>query len=96
MSFAPISTMFAPHGDGTIQGEFREKDFGKLFQFSAATEENPFTDNDFDQWVWVAQDQRRWAKVKKTVAFIVVDEGPDGTAVIEKWFIKGQRTFDNG
>lgn len=37
----------------------------------------------------------RYALVKKTVAYIVVDEDDSGRAVIEKWSIKGHR-FYNG
>jgi hypothetical protein len=35
----------------------------------------------------------RYALVKKTVAYIVVDEDDTGRAVIEKWQIKGHRVY---
>jgi hypothetical protein len=34
-----------------------------------------------------------YALVKKTVAYIVVDEDDTGRAVIEKWRIKGHRVY---
>ena len=35
----------------------------------------------------------RYANVKKTVAYIVVDEDDHGQPVIEKWTIKNHRNF---
>jgi len=35
----------------------------------------------------------RYANVKKTVAYIVVDEDDHGQPVIEKWSIKNHRNF---
>ena len=37
--------------------------------------------------------EQRFALVKGTVAYVVVDESDDGSAVIEKWNIKGHRKY---
>jgi hypothetical protein len=38
-------------------------------------------------------DGTRPARVLKTVAHVAVDEAPDGSPVIERWFITRHRTF---
>jgi len=35
----------------------------------------------------------RYAKIKGTVAYVAVDENPDGSAKTEKWLIKKHRVF---
>ena len=87
MAFAPSTTYF-DIGDGTILGRFDEVEHGHTFEFSLALDSS-----DYPHKVWVS-DQRvggeqgwRWAIVKKTVAYIVVDEDDNGP-VIQKWYIK--------
>jgi len=92
MAFAPDSVSF-DRGDGSVRGQFREKDFGLLFEFSRASE-TPFG-KEYDMLVWVGHDMYRYAKVLKTVAYIVVDEDADGNSVIEKWQIKNHREYPN-
>ena len=43
--------------------------------------------------VFVDGDTFRWARVLRTVAYVVVDEDADGNAVLEKWHIKQRRTY---
>lgn len=96
MSFAPSSTYFAPFGDGSIVGRFDLKENGNVFEYSKA--EDRFFGEEFDMWVWVGPTvdtlQRRYAKVLKTVAYIVVDENPDGSPVTEKWEIKNHKKYE--
>jgi hypothetical protein len=97
MAFAPTTTYF-DLGDGSILGRFDEKDCGNLFEFSR-------NDDDFMQEyphkVWVTTPREgidsgfRYAKVLKTVAYLVVDEDDYGKPVVEKWNIKGYTSYSN-
>ena len=100
MSFAPSSVY--PIIDG---GCFIEREYGHLFEYDKhgeglvlhpdlATGRN----TEYPHRVWVAErpfDESGWryALVKKTVAYIVVDEDDTGRAVIQKWRIKGHRVY---
>jgi hypothetical protein len=84
MAFAPWEIKQA--------GCFVEKDYGQLFEFDAASDRA-----DYPHRVWVTTPHQgidsgwRYAVVKKTVAYVVVDEADGGGDVVEKWGIKSQR-----
>lgn len=71
-------------------GCFTEKSIGNYFEYS----ENPdpiHLSEDFPHVIWVGSvgDQGyRYANVKKTVAYICVDEDEFGLPVVEKWSLK--------
>ena len=91
MAFAPDTVSF-DRGDASILGGFYEKECGNWFEFSR-------NDDDFDfaraypHKVWVTTPRQgidsgyRYATVKNTVAYVVVDEDAND-AVIEKWELK--------
>lgn len=73
----------------TTVGTFQEKDTGNWFSYSARTCSNDFaTMVEYPHLVDVL-DGVRFARVLKTVAYIIVDETADGEPVVEKWNIKG-------
>ena len=92
MSLAPVSALHR------IVGSFQHSN-GSNFEYEP--------NSDFDSWlplasyphrIWVRQSPIndsgwRYANVKKTVAYIVVDEDDHGQPVIEKWSIKNHRNF---
>lgn len=90
MAYAPVSTYMTPAGDGSILGQFVEKEHGRTFEFSTA-KSTPFAG--FDVLVWTRDDSYRFAKVLKTVAYLVIDEGTDGEPVVEKWDIKRHQLY---
>ena len=77
-------------------GEFVEKDYGHNFEFSNNNEDYLFENYPHKVWVGgITNDQGyRYALVKKTVAYIVVDEDDYGLPVVEKWNIKQHRVFN--
>ena len=84
MSFSPS------YVDG-LMGQFREKDHGHYFEYKAAPD--PIFGHEFPYLIYVSDDGSvRYGDVKKTVAYIVVDEDENGP-VVEKWFIKNQREY---
>lgn len=76
-------------------GQFVEKEVGNYFEFS-----NNDADSVMPAWphrVWVGgrtNDQGfRYARVLKTVVYIVTDEDENGAPVVEKWDIKNKRDY---
>ena len=84
MALSPLNT--------ETQGRFREVENDTYFDFSVPLHE-PVFGPEFDVIVWVNGGSYRWAKVLKTVAYIVVDENPDGSPVVEKWKIKQYKKY---
>ena len=80
----------------TVIGSFVEKSAGKTHEYSDVAP------GYFSEWggnwsmfkhkLWTL-DGHRYALIKKTVAYIVVDEDDAGLPVIEKWDIKQHKEF---
>ncbi len=94
MSYAP--SKFYPLTKG---GCFREKDTDNFFEYD---KHDDFIEDwilpDFCHRVWVnsrpVNDSGwRYALVKKTVAYIVIDEDEYGKPVIQKWHIKNHDKY---
>ena len=77
-------------------GVFTEKDVKNVFEYSV--NDDPIM-VEWPHKVWVGGGQindsgYRYALVKKTVAYIVVDENDYGEAVVEKWNVKNHRLYN--
>ena len=75
-------------------GNFIEKDHGNNFEYSLNPDRHgPFCE-DHPHIIWVGSGAiggdsgYRYATVKKTVAYVVVDEDEFGLPVVEKWHLK--------
>lgn len=101
MAFAPHTNDRIYNGAGEkiapcLLGSFNEKDGGCFFEYA---ERLPglFPDNfgtDCPHVVYVGPNaEMRLAIVKKTVAYVVTGERPDGSASYERWFIKNHRVY---
>jgi len=77
------------------QGAFVEKSAGNTFEYSTNDERADWCDYPHKVWVGgLVNDQGyRYATVKKTVAYVVVDEDEYGEPVVEKWQIKAHREY---
>lgn len=74
-----------------IIGEFQEKDHGNFFSYRETVDDWAISrgmTHEID-----VLDGFRFGIVKKTVAYISVDEDEYGNPVIEKWNIKNHKTF---
>lgn len=88
-------------GDGMPYiGSFKHKETGRHFDFTKPLDvfqvvEKNGKVNSFPHLVYVGPngDQTRFARVLKTVAYVVVDETTDGKFVVEKWPIKGHTLY---
>ena len=92
MAFAPSAVY--PIREG---GAFIEKDHGNFFEYDLHGE-SPLPE--YPHRVWVSENPVndsgwRYALVKKTVAYIVVDEDDSGQPVVQKWSINGHRIYSN-
>jgi len=68
-------------------GQFKEKTYGNTFNYRATT--TRLFGDEFPHEIYVGPlGETRFANVKKTVAYIVIDEVDYGEPVIEKWHIK--------
>jgi len=84
----------APMSVEPVLGEFTEKDCGNYFHYSE--NDDPFNwCEDFPHKIWVGGlgQQYRYGLVKKTVAYVCVDEDEFGLPVVEKWFLKKNVEF---
>ena len=76
-------------------GVFVEKDVGNHFEYSLNSERESWCD--FPHKIWVGglvNDQGyRYGTVKKTVAYVAVDEDDMGMPVLEKWNIKKHKEY---
>tara|TARA_R110001592_G_scaffold188092_3_gene433077 strand:- start:358 stop:642 length:285 start_codon:yes stop_codon:yes gene_type:complete len=94
MAFAPDSVGFT-YGDSSIQGCFRLKENDNYFEYSLNNERESWCD--FPHKVWVGDvvgQGYRYGFVKKTVAYVAVDEDEFGLPVVEKWDLKQSRVYD--
>jgi hypothetical protein len=98
MSFAPENVYFVT-GDSSILGSFNEVECGNFFEFSKNKDEGIPHFSDYPHRVWVTTPRKgidhgfRYAIVKKTVAYIVVDEDENGLPVVEKWKLKNKNDY---
>ena len=82
-------------------GVFTEKDTGNYFEYSHNTLEDDYSSSirkNYPHLVWVGGEGvcgmsgYRYAQVKKTVAYIIVDEDAGGP-ILERWFLKSNREY---
>tara|TARA_R100000951_G_scaffold102070_1_gene93997 strand:- start:606 stop:899 length:294 start_codon:yes stop_codon:yes gene_type:complete len=83
----------------TVLGSFVEKLVGKDHEYSANTDLESGWSATWDQFakefphkLWTL-DGFRYARILKTVAYIVVDEDEYGNPVVQKWNIKRHKVF---
>ena len=81
MAFAPLEQ----YDRENVVGQFRNNDTKVYFDYSNCAESERFFGDRFCHKVWV-RDGFRCAEVKKTVAYVVVDE--DEGPMVEKWPIR--------
>lgn len=76
-------------------GSFTESEYGKHFDYSKSVNPLDIDGKPFNMIVYVGPHGKdvRYAHIKKTVAYIVVDESDDGGYVVEKWNIKKHKEF---
>lgn len=102
MAFAPYANNTRTIGhDPVILGQFREFDTDNTFEFA---DRHSAPADDFCAYEWAPMsefphvihtiDGRRYARVLKTVAYIVVDEDEFGRPVTERWNLRGYRAYE--
>jgi len=74
-------------------GEFILPEFQTKFEYRISTGDAPFQgtwgiENGFVHEIAICDGSVRFANVKKTVAYVMVDTDDEGKPVVEKWKIK--------
>lgn len=93
MAFAPTTTYIQPYGDGSIRGRFVAHKPRAMYEYS---ENRTGMFPDFPYLVWVTQpipgiDQGyRFARVLKTRAHVLIDEGN-----VETWVFSSHKEYDH-
>lgn len=84
-----------------LLGKFEEADYGNVFEFAKRSKDdsNGFANlENYPHVIFVGcvfSDKRtRYAIVKKTVAYVVIDEGINGNPIVDKWNIKNYRKYE--
>lgn len=85
---------FAPRGN-IVVGEFVERDFRQYFQYSEASEGEFIPWPEYNQKLWVTPDSFLWCKALKTVIHVVMDENPDGSPRVDRWFVRNHFLWKN-
>jgi len=86
---------------GNLVGYFVERDYGRPFEYTNNPEKPLRVDmktgrvTEYPHLVFVGPegDQMREALVKKTVAYVVIEELENDRYVVQKWNIKGHRSY---
>ena len=93
---------YAPHHNGMVNkyndlplilgSVVNEND--NLYEFAEVVGNNPFPEYDKIIYVGPTGSESRYAKILKTVAYVVIDENADGSPVVEKWKLKKYKDYD--
>lgn len=87
------------YSENRAMGSFTEKEFGKHFEFRLSDGTAPLQgtyglDHGFQHEIAIHDGSIRFANVKKTVAYVVIDEDDQGNPVVAKWQIKDHRIWE--
>lgn len=77
---------------GQLTGAFQERSYGIYFSYSQNSDTHWLDQKQYPHKISTS-DGFRYARVLKTVAYIVVDEDEHGKPVVEKWEITKHRKY---
>lgn len=80
-------------GPPLLLGCFKEASEGHYFEYAVRPDDGLDFAPDCPHIVYVL-DGYRYARILKTVAYICVDETPEGEPVYEKWSLKDHHYYD--
>ena len=93
MTYAPYQNdRREPSHQGLILGQFLSSETDVLFEYARRTDDGWLLSKEFPHQIFVT-DSTRYALIKKTIAYIVVDEAADGSPVVERWPIKRHQQY---
>lgn len=87
MATAPLTQVEA----GTLYGRFKNTETRVQFEYGDAPD-RPFGP-EYCCAVYLRDGAFRYAKVLRTVAYVVVDEAEDGSPVTERWEIRAHKEY---
>ncbi len=89
MALSPLDETYT----GNLLGQFRNTMTRVIFEYSLGeADDRPFG-HEYSCKIWLQDGAFRWAKILKTVAYVVVDEAADGSPVTERWEISAHKEY---
>ena len=89
MTLAPYEVSVS----GGVAGQFKHKETGLWFDYAARGADDGDWAPELPHLIFVGDGQTRYGIVKKTVAYVAVDEDDFGKPVMEKWPIKNHNNW---
>lgn len=77
-----------------IHGNFKERDVGNRFYYRETKDEWALKHGLKFEIDFANTEERRFARILKTVAYIAVDENAEGKPVLAKWHITQHQRSD--
>ena len=93
MTYAPYTNDRRTLDQGRVLGCFDHAKYGTFFEYADRTSFNGPWAADRPHVLFMSDGSTRFATVKRTVAYVIVDEDGDGSPVVEKWRIKRHRHY---
>jgi hypothetical protein len=84
----------AKRGLPLILGEITEREHGKYFEYGVRPADGCDFAEDAMHVIAMSDGSTRYARVLKTVAWVVINEADDGSPVWERWELKANREYD--
>ena len=99
MTYSPYTNDKRTPEQGVVLGCFDNSEFGTFFEYAERTVTSsdwkfkPYWAPEYKHLIFMSNGTTRLATIKKTVAYIVIDEAPNGEPISEKWSIKRHRKY---
>jgi len=88
MAYAPVTEIT------NLLGCFREMEHGHLFEYRSRPLDDRLFAPTFTHVIYVGPDHStRPALVRRTVAYVVIDEDAAGQPIVERWHIRSHRVY---
>jgi hypothetical protein len=78
---------------GMFEPKMEDQRKAHWFEFAERIDRSPFPD--LPHIIYVGHGQQRYGHVKKTVAYVAVDEDEHGQPVMERWLLRRRMNYDN-
>lgn len=85
---------FSSYNAPQILGEFREAEYKNWFNYACRDSDDDVAfAPEFPHLIFLENGETRFARIVKTRAYVVVDEGADGAPVTETWIIQNHNRY---
>ena len=93
MTYPPYTNDRRTTNQGQVLGCFDNSEYDTFFEYANRTEFDGDWAEDHPHIIFMSDGSVRYATIKKTVAYVVIDEAIDGNPITEHWAIKRHRQY---